>query len=86
MKTLKDSIIKAWAETLEAEDPGAFLGFAEDMHISEAVIQNGERALYFEDGIYYLGRGFRMGENDGENQKAIIDALEDSGLEFKKDY
>ena len=85
MRTLKTSIINAWAEELD-KDLGAFLDFAEGLHISECCTQGGERVVYIEDGIYYLGRGFRMGENDGEAQKTIIDALEDCGLEFKKDY
>lgn len=85
MRTLKTSIINAWAEELE-KDMDAFLDFTEGLHISESCTQGGERVLYFEDGMYYLGRGFRMGENDGEAQKNIISALEDSGLEFKKDY
>lgn len=85
MRTLKTSIINAWAEELE-KDTDAFLNFAEGLHISESCTQGGERVLYIEDGIYYLGRGFRMGENDGKAQKNIIDALESCGLEFKKDY
>lgn len=85
MRTLRAGIINAWAEELE-KGADAFLNFAEGLHISESCTQGGERVLYFEDGLYYLGRGFRMGENDGEAQKDIISALEDSGLEFKKDY
>ena len=85
MRTLKTSIINAWAEELE-KDLDAFLDFAESLHISESCTQGGERVLYFENGMYYLGRGFRMGENDGEAQKAIIEELEACGLEFKKDY
>lgn len=83
MRTLKTSIINAWAEELE-KDLDAFLDFAESLHISESCTQGGERVLYFENGMYYLGRGFRMGENDGEAQKAIIEELEACGLEFKK--
>lgn len=85
MRTLRAGIINAWAEELE-KSADAFLNFAEGLHISECCTQGGEKVVYIEDGVYYLGRGFRMGENDGEAQKNIISALEASGLEFRKDY
>lgn len=85
MRKLSQNIINKWADTLE-EGGKAFLDFAEGLHISECCTQGGERVVYIEDGIYYLGRGFRMGENDGEKQRAIIEELEGYGLEFKGDY
>lgn len=84
MRKLSQGIINKWADTLE-EGGEAFLNFAEGLHISESCTQDGEKVLYIEDGIYYLGRGFRMGENDGEKQRATIEELEACGLEFKKD-
>ena len=85
MRKLSRAVIKEWAATID-QDGDAFLDFAEGLHISEFCTQDGERVVYVEDGMYYLGRGFRMGEKDGEEEKAIIQKLEEFGIEFKKDY
>lgn len=85
MKKLDSVIITKWHNTI-SQDIDAFLDFAENIHINECCTQAGERVVYIEDGIYYLARGYRMGENDGEKEKAIIQALEDCGVEFKKDF
>lgn len=85
MRKLNGSIIEEWAGEIE-KGADAFLDFSENIHINECVTQAGEKVVYIEDGAYYLARGFRMGENDGEKERAIVNELAACGVEFKKDY
>ena len=85
MRRLNRRIINDWFNALD-QGADAFLDFAENIHINECCTQGGEKVIYIEDGIYYLARGYRMGENDGEKEKAIIEELEACGMEFKKDF
>lgn len=82
MKKVENKIIKNWYATID--DTEKFLDFAEGLNINEFVIERGERAIYLEDGIHYIAHGERIGELDGARAKAIIDTLEECGVEFKE--
>lgn len=81
MKKLDSEIIAKWHNTI-SQNMDAFLDFAEGLNINKATSENGEKTLYFEDGVHYIAHGYRMGENDGEKEKAIIQALEACGFDF----
>ena len=53
------------------------------LNVNECAKENGERCIYFEDGNYYIAHGYRMGELDGEKEKAIIDYYEECGGEYE---
>lgn len=80
---MNKEIIKKWHATLE-EGCDALLDFAEGLNINEFVIENGERVVWFEDGNTYRAHAYRMGERDGEEEKEIIETLEECGVEFRK--
>ena len=71
--------IEEWAKI---EDTEEFLDYGQGLDISGFCTENGERVVYFANGLYYTPYGCRMGENDGEAQKHIIDTLEECGIDF----
>lgn len=79
----KSEIVSDWFETIDGEDD-AFLDFADGLHINEFTIEDGERVIWLEDGNYYIAHAERIGENDGEKEKAIIEELIGYGVEFEK--
>lgn len=85
MNRLADEIISNWYNLILDSDSEAFLDFAEGLNINEFVIENGERVIYFEDGIHYIAHGERMGENDGIEEKEIINLLQEYGVEFREE-
>lgn len=78
---LDAEIITKWHEAAEAGSD-ELLDFAEGLNINEFTDEDGERVIYFEDGQSYTAHGYRMGENDGEAERAIIEELEACGVEF----
>ena len=67
------------------EDSEEFLDFLQNGHLNESCIENGERVMYFEDGERYIAHGYRIGEFDGEKEKAIIDFYQELGGEYEDD-
>ena len=80
--SLDEDIIKRWHNTIESPNSDDFLDFMQGMNVNRAVNENGERAIYFEDGMNYSPNGARMGEFDSPEAKAIIDAYESYGGEY----
>lgn len=58
-----------------------FLDYLGELHLNSTRIENGERVMLFEDGNTYTVP-FRLGENDGEKEKAIIELYEECGGEY----
>lgn len=81
-KQLDKSIVEKWYNTIDSDDPEAFLDFMQGLHVNETTTENGERVMYFEDGNYYIAHGFRLGENDSPEAKAIIERYEEYGGEY----
>lgn len=52
-------------------------------YINRTGVEYGERVIYWE--ANYNPSYERMGENDGDKEKAIIDTLEEYGLDFDTD-
>ena len=73
--------IEEWAELTETDE---FLDYAEGLDLSGMAIENGERVVYFANGLYNLADAYRMGENDGENEKKIIETLAECGFDFEE--
>lgn len=82
MKKLEQNVIDNWYRTIE-EGGDDFLDFMQGLHINECVKENGERVIYIEDGNYYIAHGYRLGELDGEKEKAIIDYYEECGGNYE---
>ena len=79
----KQEIVNNWHETLK-ESSEAFLGFAEGLNINEFTTEDGERVVWLEDGNYYIAHAMRIGENDGDKEKEIIETLEGCGVSFNE--
>lgn len=79
----KQEIVNNWHETLK-ESSEAFLGFAEGLNINEFTTEDGERVVWLEDGNYYIAHAMRIGENDGDKEKEIIETLAGCGVDFNK--
>lgn len=79
----KQEIVNNWHETL-TESSEAFLDFAEGLNINEFTTEDGERAVWLEDGNYYIAHAMRIGENDGDKEKEIIETLAGCGVDFNK--
>lgn len=75
------AVIKEWANT---EGFDEFLDFAEGMDISGFCIENGERVVYIANGLYNIADGYRIGENDGKEEKYIIEQLAECGIDFEE--
>ena len=71
--------IDEWFELTETEE---FLDYMDGLDVSGLAIENGERVVYFANGLYYIADAYRMGENDGEKERAIINALLECGFDF----
>lgn len=76
----KEQIIEEWFDTIY--DTERFLNFAEFLNINEFTVEKGEKVIWLEDGMHYIAHGERIGEYDGEKAKAIIETLQDCGVEF----
>lgn len=61
--------------TAEDDDP---LEIIDPDYINKITIENGERVIYWEEN--YIAHYYRMGENDGDMEKEIIEALYNYGL------
>ena len=79
----KQEIVNNWHETL-TESSEAFLDFAEGLNINEFTTEDGERVVWLEDGNYYIAHAMRIGENDGDKEKEIIETLAGCGVDFNK--
>lgn len=77
-------IIDEWYETIYSADSEAFLDFAEGLNINEFVTEDGVRTIWLEDGIHYIGHGVCIRETDSNKAKAIIDELEEYGIDFEE--
>ena len=73
-------IVDEWYETLYSD---VFLDFAEGLNINEFVIEDGIRTIWLEDGMYYIAHGACIRETDSNKARAIINELEEYGIEFK---
>ena len=82
MKKLDNKIINRLYALAENEDAEKFLDFMGGLDINGFAIEHGERCVYFEDGNHYVARAERLGENDGEKEKAIINYYESLGGDF----
>ena len=71
--------IEEWYELTETEE---FLDYIDGLDVSGFAIENGERVVYFANGLYNIADAYRMGENDGEKEKKIIETLLDCGIDF----
>lgn len=79
----KQEIVNNWYETL-TESSEAFLDFAEGLNINEFTTEDGERVVWLEDGNYYIAHAMRIGENDGDKEKEIIETLAGCGVDFNE--
>ena len=52
-------------------------------YINRLGTEYGEKVIYWEEN--YNPSAYRMGENDGEKEKRIIEVLEEYGIEFDED-
>lgn len=77
-------IIDEWYETIYSKDGEAFLDFAEGLNINEFVIEDGVRTIWLENGMYYISHDACIKETDGDKARAIINELEEYGIEFDK--
>lgn len=73
-------IVDEWYETLYSD---VFLDFAEGLNINEFVIEDGIRTIWLEDGMHYIAHGACIRETDSNKARAIINELEEYGIEFK---
>ena len=83
MQRPMEEIIKEWARLAEEGDIDEFLDFAEGMNINEFTVENGVRTIWIEDGMYYIAHGFAIRETDSREAKAIIDCLQECGIDFE---
>lgn len=79
----KQEIVNNWYKALLA-DSEAFLDFAEGLNINEFTTEDGERVVWLEDGNYYIAHAMRIGENDGDKEKEIIETLAGCGVDFNE--
>lgn len=73
--------VREWARI---EDFDEFLDFAQGMDISGFTTENGERVIYLANGMYNTADGARIGENDGTDEKYIIEQLAQAGIDFEE--
>lgn len=80
---LDEQVVNKWHDTLESSNPDDFLDYMQGLNVNRTVNENGERAIYFENGNTYDPSGYRLGEFDGDRAKAIIDAYQEYGGEYE---
>ena len=76
----KQEIVNNWHETLK-ESSEAFLGFAEGLNINEFTTEEAKGKRYVD---IYNAHAMRIGENDGDKEKEIIETLAGCGVDFNK--
>ena len=76
-------IIEEWYETIYSADGDAFLDFAQGLNINEFVIEDGVRTIWIEDGMHYIAHGACIKETDSDKARAIINELQEFGIEFE---
>lgn len=82
MVKLEKRIIDNLFELVESEDTEQFLdSLGDGLHLNSTRTENGERVMLFEDGETYTVP-YRLGENDGEKEKAIIELYAECGGEY----
>lgn len=82
MNKVEKTLVNRWYNTIEI-DSEAFLDFAEHIDINSMRKVGGVREVLFENGnTYSVDRVMR--ETDGDKEKAIIDMLEECGVEFEE--
>ena len=79
MIKLDNNIIEQLYNAVENTDE--FLDLLSGLHLNSCRTENGERVMLFEDGETYTVP-YRLGENDGEKEKAIIDMYAECGGEY----
>lgn len=83
MIKLEQKIIDSLYELVENGETDKFLdSLGDGLHLNSTRIENGERVMLFEDGETYTVP-YRLGENDGEKEKAIIELYAECGGEYE---
>lgn len=83
MIKLEQRIIDSLYELVEQGETDKFLdSLGDGLHLNSTRTENGERVMLFEDGETYTVP-YRLGENDGEKEKAIIELYAECGGEYE---
>lgn len=83
MIKLEQRIIDSLYELVEQGKTDEFLdSLGDGLHLNSTRIENGERVMLFEDGETYTVP-YRLGENDGEKERAIIELYAECGGEYE---
>lgn len=83
MIKLEQKIIDGLYDLVEQGETDKFLdSLGDGLHLNSTRIENGERVMLFEDGETYTVP-YRLGENDGEKEKAIIELYAECGGEYE---
>ena len=83
MVKLEKRIIDNLYSLVESGDTEQFLdSLGDGLHLNSTGVENGERYMLFEDGNTYTVP-YRLGENDGEKEKAIIELYAECGGEYE---
>lgn len=82
MVKLEQKIIDGLYNLVEQGKTDEFLdSLGDGLHLNSTGVENGERFMLFEDGETYTVP-YRLGENDGEKEKAIIELYAECGGDF----
>jgi len=83
MIKLEKRIIDGLFDLVEQGKTDEFLdSLGDGLHLNSTRTENGERVMLFEDGETYTVP-YRLGENDGEKEKAIIELYAECGGEYE---
>lgn len=83
MIKLEQRIIDGLYNLVEQGKTDEFLdSLGDGLHLNSTRTENGERVMLFEDGETYTVP-YRLGENDGEEEKAIIELYAECGGEYE---
>lgn len=83
MIKLEKRIIDGLYNLVEQGETDEFLdSLGGGLHLNSTRVENGERVMLFEDGETYTVP-YRLGENDGEKEKAIIELYAECGGEYE---
>ena len=83
MIKLEQKIIDSLYELVEQGETDKFLdSLGDGLHLNSTRTENGERVMLFEDGETYTVP-YRLGENDGEKERAIIELYAECGGEYE---